>query len=70
VDYYEVSQRLAELAAERPRHLIETLATEIADFLLRTYPLAHVEITVEKRILPGTDFVSVRIARNSPQGMA
>lgn len=70
VDYYEVSQRLAELAAERPRHLIETLATEIAEFLLRTYPLKHVEITVEKRILPNTDFVSVRIARSSPQGMA
>lgn len=63
VDYYEVSLRLANLAAERPRHLIETLATEIAEFLLSTYPLYYVEVEVEKRILPNADSVSVRIRR-------
>lgn len=63
VDYYEVSQRLAELAAEKPRHLVETLATEIADFLLSGYPLSCVDVEVEKRILPNADSVSVRIRR-------
>lgn len=63
VDYYEVSQRLAELAAKQPRHLIETLATETADFLLSAYPLSSVEVEVEKRILPNTDFVAVKIRR-------
>ncbi len=66
VDYYEVSLRLANLAAERPRHLIETLATEIAEFLLSTYPLYYVEVEVEKRILPNADSVSVRIRRERP----
>lgn len=68
VDYHEVSQRLSELAAVRPRHLIETLATEIADTLLGTYPVAYIEVTVEKRILPEAEFVAVRIVRISPQG--
>ncbi len=68
VDYYEVSRRLTELAAKRPRHLIETLATEIADTLLCFYPIAFVEITVEKRIIPETEYVAVKIKRSSPLG--
>jgi dihydroneopterin aldolase len=63
VDYYEVSRRLAALAVEKPRHLIETLATEIAEFLLSGYPLSSVDVEVEKRILPDADAVSVRITR-------
>lgn len=69
VDYYEVSQRLTELAAKRPRHLIETLATEIADTLLCFYPLTSVQITVEKRIVPETEYVAVTIKRHSQQGI-
>jgi len=63
VDYYEVSQHLTKLAAKRPRHLIETLATEIAEFLLSAYPLSSVDVEVEKRILSDADSVSVRIRR-------
>lgn len=63
VDYYQVSRELIALAAEKPRHLIETLATEIADFLLSDHPLASVDVEVEKRILPDADSVSVRIRR-------
>lgn len=63
VDYHEVSLRLAELAADKPRHLIETLATDIAGFLLSTYPLQSVEVEVEKKILPNADFVAVKITR-------
>jgi dihydroneopterin aldolase len=69
VDYYEVSQHLTKLAAKRPRHLIETLATEIADTLLCFYPLAFVEITVEKRIIPEMEYVAVMIKRRSQQGI-
>lgn len=63
VDYYEVSQRLTELAAQKPRYLIETLATETAEFLLSGYPLSSVDVEVEKRILPNAESVSVRIRR-------
>ena len=63
VDYYEVSQRLTELSSEKPRHLIETLATDIAEFLLSAYHLSYVDVEVEKRILPNADSVSVRTSR-------
>lgn len=63
VDYYGVSRRLIALAAQKPRNLIETLATEIADFLLSGYPLFCVDVEVEKRILPDADSVSVRVKR-------
>ncbi len=63
IDYYEVSLRLTELAASKPRHLIETLATETAEYLLSNYPLQSVDVKVEKRILPNTDFVAVKISR-------
>jgi dihydroneopterin aldolase len=63
VDYYEVSRRLIALAAQKPRNLIETLATEIADFLLSGYPLFCVDVEVEKRILTDADSVSVRVRR-------
>ncbi len=63
VDYYEVSQSLVELAAKKPRHLIETLATEVAEYLLSGYPLSCVQVEVEKRILPNADSVSVKIRR-------
>ena len=63
VDYHGVSIGLAQLASAKPRHLIETLATDLAEHLLSTYPLSSVEVKVEKRILPDTDFVAVRIRR-------
>lgn len=63
VDYYEISRRLIALAAQKPRNLIETLATEIAEFLLSGYPLSSVDVEVEKRILTDADSVSVRVHR-------
>ena len=65
VDYYEISQSLTKLAAKKTRCLIETLATEVAEFLLSTHPLSCVEVEVEKRILPNADSVSVRIRREN-----
>ncbi len=63
VDYYAVSLRIVELAASRPRNLIETLATDTAEFLLSNYPLKSVAIKVEKKILSNADFVAVKIRR-------
>ena len=63
VDYHRVSIELAELASAKPRRLIETLATDIAEHLLSSHPLSSVEVKVEKRILPDADFVAVKIRR-------
>ena len=63
VDYHAVAMQIAALAASRPRRLIETLAVETAELLLQHHPLAGVRVCVEKRILPDTDCVAVRLER-------
>ena len=64
VDYFAVSLEIEALAAARPRHLIETLAVEIADHLLGNHPLTHVAISIEKHILPNTECVAVHLERS------
>ncbi len=64
VDYYEVSLKIAELASSRPRHLIETLAIDLAEMLLISYPLQSVDVEIEKRILPNAQYVAVKIQRS------
>lgn len=63
VDYFQVSQEIEKLAASRPRRLIETLATDIADHLLARHPLRHVAVSIEKHILPNTECVAVHTER-------
>jgi dihydroneopterin aldolase len=63
VDYHAVSLRVAEIAAHRPRKLIETLADELADRLIPEFSLRWIEVTIRKFILPQTDWVSVSVRR-------
>lgn len=63
IDYFAVSKKLREVAAARPRKLIETLANDLAAAVLEGWPVARVEITVRKFILPDTDHVAVCIER-------
>ena len=63
VDYHAVSIRVAAIAAERPRKLIETLASEITDILMKEFSLRLVELTIRKFILPNAEWVSVSIRR-------
>ncbi|MFK7851114.1 MAG: dihydroneopterin aldolase [Akkermansiaceae bacterium] len=65
IDYHEVSIKVTKIADSRPRRLIETLATEVADDLLSQYPLLSVQVRIEKKILPNADFVAVTIERNN-----
>ena len=63
IDYAAVAVRLQEVAAERPRQLIETLAADLATCVLAEFKAPGVEITIRKRILPYTDHVAVRLTR-------
>lgn len=65
VDYAEVCTRTCALAALEPRHLIETLAEQIAQMLLADFPLNAVEIELRKYILPETEYVAVKIRRET-----
>ena len=63
IDYAGVAARLQELAAERPRRLIETLAAEMAACVMGEFHAIGVSIELRKRILPETDHVAVRLVR-------
>jgi 7,8-dihydroneopterin aldolase/epimerase/oxygenase len=65
VDYHAVSTRVAEISAERPRKLIETLAEDLAAALLAQYRLRWIEVTVRKFILPQTEWVAVSVRRGA-----
>lgn len=65
IDYEAVANRLRSLAAERPRKLVETLAAEIAESVLREFGAAAVTVELRKRILPGVDHVAVKLHRTA-----
>jgi FolB domain-containing protein len=60
VDYAAVCQRVSELAAERPRRLIESLAQEICEMILKEFAATSAEVEIRKFILPETRYVAVR----------
>jgi len=60
VDYAAAATRIVEVAGERSRQLIETLADEIAQMLLREFPSRSVSVEIRKFILPNTNHVAVR----------
>lgn len=65
VDYAAVCQRVAEMAMERPRRLIETLAQEVCDRILEEFAATSVEVEIRKFILPTTRYVAVRCISQS-----
>jgi len=63
VNYYEVAERVKQLAAERPRKLLETLAEELATDLLSRFSIQRLKIEIKKFILPDARWVAVEIQR-------
>lgn len=63
VNYYVVAQRVKQLAASRPRKLIETLAEELTTMVLAEFAVVEVTLEIEKFILPDTDWVGLRMTR-------
>ena len=63
IDYARVCQRVANIASEKPRKLIETLADEVAARILAEFDALRVEVELRKFILPETRYVAVRCTR-------
>jgi dihydroneopterin aldolase len=62
VNYGELAQLAADIVAGPPRDLIEAVAAEIADAVLRSYPVHAVEVTVHKPAAPiPLDFADVAV---------
>jgi dihydroneopterin aldolase len=63
IDYYAVTQHLLRWGEKRSWRLIETLAEDIAELVLRDYGARRVRVRVKKFILPEARFVAVEIER-------
>jgi 7,8-dihydroneopterin aldolase/epimerase/oxygenase len=63
VDYFALTRRVRDIAAQSRWKLIESLAQEIATRILAEFDVQSLQIELRKYILPDTNFVAVRIAR-------
>ncbi|MBM3880518.1 MAG: dihydroneopterin aldolase [Verrucomicrobia bacterium] len=65
IDYFQVSRRLLKAGQGRSWHLIETVAVDLADLVLKEFGAGSVTVEVKKFILNEAAYVSVRIARSA-----
>ncbi len=63
IDYYAVTQRLLGFGQGRNWKLIEKLASDIAQLVLKEFGAEAVTVEVKKFIIPEARFVAVRIRR-------
>jgi FolB domain-containing protein len=63
IDYSDVAEQVKNFGTRKPRRLIETFATELADDLLAAFPMLSVRIEVKKFILTDARHVSIEIER-------
>jgi 7,8-dihydroneopterin aldolase/epimerase/oxygenase len=63
IDYHAVAVRLAAFGRRRSWKLIETLALDMAEMILREFKPQRVNIEIKKFILPQTRHVAVRVTR-------
>jgi dihydroneopterin aldolase len=63
VDYSAVAKEVENIVSQNERRLVETLAAEIADHLMKRFPMRRVEVEVKKFALPNARCVSVRSTR-------
>ena len=64
VDYHAVCEEVGRLAETGSRHLIETLADEIADLVLERHGAKEVTVKIHKFILPQTEWVGVELRKS------
>jgi FolB domain-containing protein len=63
VDYFAVTERLRRYGEGRNWKLIERLAAELAETVLREFRTRAVTVEVKKFIIPETQYVSVKTRR-------
>jgi dihydroneopterin aldolase len=63
IDYYAVTQRLLKFGEGREWKLIEKLASDIVDTVLKEFKPQAVSVEVKKFIIPQARYVSVRFEK-------
>jgi len=64
IDYELICRRLREFGERRSWQLIETVAVELAEVILREFKPLAVQLEIKKFILPRTRHVAVRVSRS------
>ena len=65
LDYHAACLAVEELAATGERRLVETLADETADLLIRRFGAVEVKVVIRKFILPQTEWVGVSLHKSA-----
>ncbi len=65
IDYHRVCLEVRRLAGLGERRLVETLAAEIAELVIRDFGALRVRVRLRKFILPGTEWVGVECVREA-----
>lgn len=63
IDYYAVTQRLLKFGEGREWRLIEKLAADMADAILKEFKPQAISVEVKKFIIPEARYVSVCLSR-------
>ena len=63
IDYHAVWVRVKQICGEKEHCLLESLAEEIAEAILREFTPETVRVEIQKFILPDTRHAAVRIER-------
>src|ERR1051325_2684103 len=69
IDYYAVTRRLLAFGEGRSWKLIEKLAADIAERVLKEFGPESISVEVKKFIIPEARYVSVRVRRIAAGGM-
>ena len=64
IDYAAVSDRLLHFGEQRQWHLIETLASDLAEMILKDFAPLQVSIEVKKFSIPQARHVAVTLTRH------
>lgn len=64
INYYDVSRRIVAICTERSYRLIEKLAEEIAQMILKDFGATQATVEVKKFILSDARHVAVRLSRS------
>lgn len=67
IDYAAICTDLRDFVAGRQGKLIETLANDMAEHLLRRFAATRVELELRKFVLPETRYVAARVTREMPR---
>lgn len=63
VDYVKVIESIRSFETATPRELLETLAVDMAELLLKNFPLTEVKLEARKFVMPGLTYTAAKIKR-------